>query len=88
MSQSDKNHKMLRYHILQCAPPLVPFIGLFLKDLTFIEDGNATILENGLINMEKCTMVSNIIQSIQQYQELGYHLHYETVPELQVGIIH
>lgn len=34
------------------APPLIPFIPLILKDLTFIHEGNKTYF-NGLVNFEK-----------------------------------
>lgn len=85
MTQNDKNHKMLRYHIIQCDPPLIPFIGLYLKDLTFIEDGNATVLENGLINVDKCYKVSNVIQFLQQFQSLGFHLKFKEIPQFIVS---
>ena len=83
MTQSDKNYANLRSHIKQCLPPVVPFIGLYLKDLTFLEDGNNTFLQNGLINMDKCYMITNIIQSIQQYQKIGFDLEYAELPVFQ-----
>ena len=84
MTQSDKNHKFLRNRIKECRPPVVPFIGLYLKDLTFVEDGNSTFLENGtLVNMDKCYKISDIISSIQIYQEIGYHLEYKELPDIQ-----
>jgi hypothetical protein len=82
----DRNYKQLRQHISYCDPPLVPFIGLYLKDLTFIEDGNPTVTTGDLINFEKCTMLSNIIQLIQQYQLLGFHLIFRELPPFQEWI--
>lgn len=40
------------------SPPLIPFVPLLLKDLTFIHEGNKTYY-NGLVNFEK--MVSTFL---------------------------
>jgi hypothetical protein len=34
-------------------PPTIPYIGLFLTDLTFLDDGNPDFTEDGLINFQK-----------------------------------
>ncbi|KAJ3280061.1 hypothetical protein HK104_000954, partial [Borealophlyctis nickersoniae] len=33
--------------------PIIPILGILLKDLLFINDGNKTILESGLVNFSK-----------------------------------
>jgi hypothetical protein len=45
--------KILRDAVHQANPPLVPYLGVYLSDLTFIEDGNADTVHNGLINFDK-----------------------------------
>lgn len=60
-------------------PPLVPFLGTYLTDITFIEDGNPDYI-NGLINYRKRELVYNVIQEIQQYQQTGYE--YELVDNI------
>jgi hypothetical protein len=52
----------------------IPYIGLCLKDLTFIEDGNNTHTSAGSINFEKMRMVANIINQIQVAQRSKYTL--------------
>ena len=33
--------------------PLIPFMPLLLKDITFAHEGNKTYIEQGLVNFEK-----------------------------------
>ncbi|TGZ85670.1 ras GEF [Ascodesmis nigricans] len=68
-------------------PPCVPFLGVYLKDLTFVADGNDDFLkDSNLINFGKRVRTANIIQEIQQYQAVPYAL--TPVPELQEFILH
>ncbi|EGC30334.1 hypothetical protein DICPUDRAFT_157929 [Dictyostelium purpureum] len=52
--------------------PCLPFLGVYLTDLTFLEEGSFDQSESGLINMVKRSQISNIVQEIQQYQQLSY----------------
>jgi hypothetical protein len=54
--------------------------GLFLKDLTLIEDGKSTCTSEGLVNFNKCTMLASTVREIQRFQA-SYFL--QPVPELQ-----
>jgi len=48
-------------------------LGVYLTDLTFIDDGNPDFLpQNGLINFGKRELVYGIISEIQQYQQISY----------------
>ena len=38
--------------------PCVPYIGIYLSDLTFIEDGNPEFLDENLINFQKQEVIS------------------------------
>uniref|UniRef100_A0A452SS16 Rap guanine nucleotide exchange factor 3 n=1 Tax=Ursus americanus TaxID=9643 RepID=A0A452SS16_URSAM len=50
------NHRVYRLALTKLSPPIIPFMPLLLKDMTFIHEGNHTLVEN-LINFEK--MVSS-----------------------------
>ena len=67
-------------------PPCIPFLGIYLQDLTFIEDGNTNFLRksNQLINFAKRMKTAEVIREIQQYQSSPYFLN--AVPELQLFI--
>jgi hypothetical protein len=47
------SYKTYRMTLLEEDPPCVPYIGIYLSDLTFIEDGNPEFLEDNLINFQK-----------------------------------
>ena len=70
----DNNYRQLREEIKQASLPIIPFVAVLLHDLTFIEDGNPSRLESGLINFVKHAMVADVVGSIVRYQSLGYHL--------------
>ncbi|KAJ5984678.1 hypothetical protein N7481_006777 [Penicillium waksmanii] len=81
MISSTQNYNAYRETIRAAVPPCIPFLGLFLKDLTFIEDGNPGLTSEGLINFHKYTMLASTIQDVQRFKEAPYCL--QPVPELQ-----
>jgi son of sevenless len=71
-TSNEKSFKTLRNYVRVQTPPLLPYIGLYLTDLTFIEDGNPKYID-GLINFEKCRLFSNMIRNLQLYQNLRFN---------------
>lgn len=60
---------MYRQRLKKVVPPCVPFLGLYLTDLTFINDGNPdTRGAQGLINFDKYYKTSRIICEVQRFQ--------------------
>lgn len=60
--------------------------GVYLTDLTFIEDGIPSIIKkSALINFAKRAKTAEVIRDIQQYQNVPYPL--QPVPELQEYIL-
>lgn len=72
----QKNYAQYRETLHSVNPPCVPFLGVYLTDLTFIEDGNTNYLKsnNQLINFSKQTKTAEVIREIQQYQNQPYNL--------------
>ncbi|KAJ3417139.1 hypothetical protein HDV05_006998 [Chytridiales sp. JEL 0842] len=55
--------------------PAIPFLGVYLTDITFIELGNPDVLpDTTYINFEKRRKVSMVIREIQKFQTVGYSL--------------
>jgi len=72
----QKNYAQYRENLHSVNPPCVPFLGVYLTDLTFIEDGNSNNLKSNsqLINFSKQSKTAEVIKEIQQYQLLPYNL--------------
>ncbi|KAJ3342817.1 hypothetical protein HDU93_000947 [Gonapodya sp. JEL0774] len=63
-------------------PPVLPFLGVYLTDLTFLELGNQDFLpESHLINFDKRRKAAQIVGEILQYQAVPFS--HRPVPALQ-----
>ncbi|KAI8078401.1 ras guanine nucleotide exchange factor domain-containing protein [Thamnidium elegans] len=80
---ANRNFTEYRAIIHSINPPCIPFLGIYLQDLTFIEDGNANELKKSkeLINFAKRAKTAEVIREIQQYQSSLYQL--KPVDDLQ-----
>jgi son of sevenless-like protein len=83
---STKNFTEYRDTLTKANPPCIPFFGIYLTDLTFIEDGIPSIIKKTqLINFMKRMKTAEVIRDIQQYQNVPYGL--QAVTELQDYIL-
>ncbi|KAL2797626.1 ras guanine nucleotide exchange factor domain-containing protein [Aspergillus keveii] len=82
---STKNFGEYREALHLANPPCIPFFGVYLTDLTFIEDGIPSLTPSELINFNKRTKTAEVIRDIQQYQNSPYLL--TPVSELQDYIL-
>lgn len=82
--EPNQNNKILRSRLHDHVPPCLPFLGMFLTDLTFVDIGNPATKtsDNGLtlVNFDKHTRTAKIIGELQRFQ-IPYRL--TEVPELQ-----
>ena len=51
---------------------LIPFMGVIIQDLTFIDEGNPNELEKGIVNFEKCRMMAEQLLELIKYQNAGH----------------
>lgn len=83
---SIKNFASYRQALHAANPPCIPFFGVYLTDLTFIEDGMSSIIKKtDLINFSKRAKTADVIREIQTYQNVSYP--FKAVPELQGYIL-
>lgn len=70
----DKNFTAYRDQLARLNPPSVPFLGVYLTFLTFIEDGNPNFLsgERKLINFGKRMKSAGVLREMQTYQSVPY----------------
>lgn len=72
---SDGKYKAYRKHFKSITPPTIPYLGVFLTDLTFIEDTNKDhIGEDKKVNFLKCTMLADVIRTIYDCQRTPFNL--------------
>eukprot|EP01080_Neovahlkampfia_damariscottae_P008145 gene8145-12606_t len=71
---NDSNFKFIRDQTSLCIPPLVPYLGIFLTDLTFIDEGNQDFIDDK-INFTKVKRVSTIIKNLKVYQQTPFDIH-------------
>jgi len=70
------NSAYLRKHIsynLKLGIPTIPYVGLMLKDLTFIEDGNLDFVKDNLVNIDKISMIGIKLKELDGFQKMPYH---------------
>ena len=72
------SYKDYRTNLHTVDPPCVPYIGVHLQDLLFVDDGNLNFITNSagqqLINFGKRELFGNVILELQQYQQKPYNL--------------
>ncbi|RDB17922.1 Cell division control protein 25 [Hypsizygus marmoreus] len=81
---SNKNFTKYRQLMASVTPPCVPFIGVFLSTLQFIQDGNPDNLPGGLINFRKRQKASEVINDIKRWQAQPFN--FVTIPIVQTYI--
>lgn len=54
----------IRSFVGKLQPPVIPFMPLLLKDMTFAHEGNKTSLD-GLVNFEKMHMMAQTMRTIR-----------------------
>ncbi|KAL9099811.1 MAG: hypothetical protein Q9163_004734 [Psora crenata] len=86
LMNNSKNFAEYRETLHSANPPCIPFFGIYLTDLTFIEDGIPGIVKRtSLINFAKRAKTAEVIRDIQQYQNVPYPL--KSVVDLQDHIL-
>ncbi|KAJ3774769.1 ras guanine nucleotide exchange factor domain-containing protein [Lentinula raphanica] len=94
---SNRNFNKYRSMLASVVPPCVPFIGVFLSTLQFIQDGNKDMVPSPyppsssssssssspllLVNFKKRQMASEVISDIKRWQAHEYNL--QVVPGIR-----
>lgn len=61
-------YKKLRKATREAPPPVTPYVGLYLSDLTFMSEGSSTKLANNFINLRKFYLMGGSLREIQEFQ--------------------
>lgn len=76
----SRNMRNYRMALESKEPPIIPFLPIYLKDLTFINDGNQSKVEN-MINFDKLRMMSNRVHDLTNLIDKEYD--FEENPVIQ-----
>lgn len=58
---SDGRFRAMREALHRCDPACIPYLGMYLTDLSFIEEGTPDFTPDGLLNFSKMRMVSFVL---------------------------
>jgi hypothetical protein len=72
LMSAESSWKLYRNALHNANPPLIPYMGVYIQDLTFIDEAPDKI--GHLINFAKRKLVCNVIQEIITYQQTQYNL--------------
>jgi len=75
----EGSYKNFREAIKEVSPPAIPFLGVYLTDLTFVDEGNPKYID-GLINFKKKILEYDVIVQVLRFQGSSYH--YKIVPQI------
>ncbi|KAK9376001.1 ras guanine nucleotide exchange factor domain-containing protein [Lipomyces chichibuensis] len=87
----EKNYASYRTLLRNTSPPCIPYLGVYLTDLTFADEGNSDFrtfhpdMEDSspIINFDKHVRTTKIIADLQRFQ-VPYR--FQEVPELQAWL--
>lgn len=71
---TDSRFRNMRDAINRCDPPSIPYVGMYLTDLSFIEEGTPNYSPEGLLNFSKMRMIAHVIREIQHLQNGSYKI--------------
>lgn len=61
-----------RAYLKGLIPPCIPYIGISLSDLTFIDDGSVDYYENELVNFKKWKLLAGVMAELMAFQKVNY----------------
>ncbi|XP_061653102.1 rap guanine nucleotide exchange factor 4-like isoform X1 [Phyllopteryx taeniolatus] len=64
MMDPSRNHRSYRLTVTKLEPPIIPFMPLLLKDMTFTHEGNKTFIDS-MVNFEKMRIIANTIRQVR-----------------------
>lgn len=70
---SSSSFRAYRQALSDSTPPCIPYIGLILQDLTFVNIGNSDLMHDGSVNFSKRWQQFNILDNMKRFKKCQYH---------------
>ncbi|XP_056022520.1 ras-specific guanine nucleotide-releasing factor 2-like isoform X4 [Ostrea edulis] len=77
---SNGRFKNMRDALHRCDPPCIPYLGMYLTDLSIIEEGIPGNTDEGLVNFSKMRTIAHVIREIRLFQQTPYKI--EHIPRV------
>ncbi|XP_052122507.1 ras-specific guanine nucleotide-releasing factor 2-like [Frankliniella occidentalis] len=71
---SDGRFRNLREALHRCDPPCIPYLGMYLTDLSFIEESTPNFSHDKLLNFSKMRMIAHVIREVRNFQQVPYKI--------------
>uniref|UniRef100_A0AAQ4Q9J3 Rap guanine nucleotide exchange factor 4 n=1 Tax=Gasterosteus aculeatus aculeatus TaxID=481459 RepID=A0AAQ4Q9J3_GASAC len=68
----SRNHRAYRLTVAKLEPPIIPFMPLLIKDMTFTHEGNRTFIDY-LVNFEKMRMIANTLKIVRYCRSQAFN---------------
>jgi hypothetical protein len=85
LARPGENFKLLREELKRTSNPCIPYLGLYMSDLTFLDNGNPNYHGDGLINFSKCRLIYHQIRDLILRQDKPFN--FEEVPALHESLM-
>jgi len=72
-----KSFQIYRELLKTRSPPIIPFLGIILSDLTFAEGGNLNNTPDGLVNWSKRSILAGVLSHFKQLQQSSSNYPFE-----------
>ncbi|EGC29698.1 Ras guanine nucleotide exchange factor [Dictyostelium purpureum] len=69
---SENSFRNYRINYKDAKPPCIPFLGIHLRDLAFVDESNPDRINN-LINLNKRRIIWKVITNTMRYQPMAYN---------------
>ncbi|KAM3958384.1 LOW QUALITY PROTEIN: ras-specific guanine nucleotide-releasing factor 1 [Aphomia sociella] len=76
VATSEGRFRVMRDELHRSDPPCIPYLGMYLSDLSFIEEGTPNYTTDGLLNFSKMRMIAHVIREIRNYQQVPFKINY------------
>jgi len=73
LMENKQNYKMYRTTLKELTRPVIPYLGVCLRDVIFLDEGNPNFVGEGVINYDKMQMLGDVVvTTVRYFQEVPY----------------
>ncbi|KAJ3204388.1 hypothetical protein HK099_001171, partial [Clydaea vesicula] len=74
LMSSEKAFALYRAELKKSEMPCIPYLGVFLRDLLYIDESNKDIRPDGTVNLPKFLLIGDIILMIKSFQRRSHNI--------------